>query len=152
MKKTLISTLIITLLCTTISFANPNEHITLAVKDLTRVENDLGIIIKNIISCEYNEESIRKTLEFDSGIISSIYSRCSMNHKKGDPNIIKREVNTILYICSVYGLAINGILLYLEDKNSNEAYFLDSISEYRMGIITLEEFKKFLNKTYKVDL
>ncbi|WP_460422270.1 hypothetical protein [Paraclostridium sordellii] len=49
---------IITCLFTSIasvSYLNSNEDIIVPVKDLQRVENNLGIVIKKIISCKYEK-------------------------------------------------------------------------------------------------
>lgn len=152
MKKTFILTLILTFLCTTITFGQPSEHVILSVKDLIRVENDLDIIIKKIISCEYDKTSMEKTLKFDREVLSSIFNKCHANYNKEDSNLLRRETDTIFYIASVYRLSINGILLYLEDKNNYEAYFLDSITQFKLGKLALDQFRQTLEKVYKVKI
>ncbi|WP_338660906.1 hypothetical protein [Paraclostridium sordellii] len=52
-----------------------------------------------------------------------------------------------MYISAKYGLAINGLLVYLEDKELNENYFCEVISEYELGKTNLI---KFIN--YKVKI
>ncbi|GIM32070.1 hypothetical protein [Paraclostridium bifermentans] len=152
MKKTFVLTVILTLLCATITFAQPSEHVMSSVKDLIRVQNDLDIIIKNIISCEYDKASMEKTLKFDSELLSSIFNKCHTNYNKGDSNLVRRETDTIFYIASVYRLSINGILLYLEDKNNYEAYFLDSVAQYKAGKLALDQFRQTLEKAYKTKI
>lgn len=152
MKKTFVLTLIITFLCTTITFAQPSEHVMLSVKDLIRVQNDLDIIIKKIISCEYDKVSMEQTLKFDSELLSSIFNKCHTNYNKEGSNLLRRETDTIFYIASVYRLSINGILLYLEDKNNYEVYFLDSIAQYKVGKLALDQFRQTLEKVYKVKI
>ncbi|WGX74748.1 hypothetical protein QJS64_11340 [Paraclostridium bifermentans] len=149
MKKTFVLTLILTLLCTAIAFAQPSEHVMSSVKDLIRVQNDLDIIIKKIISCEYDKVSMEKTLKFDSELLSSIFNKCHTNYSKVDSNLVRRETDTIFYIASVYRLSINGVLLYLEDKNNYEVYFLDSVTQYKVGRLTLDQFRQTLEKVYK---
>ena len=152
MKKIFILTVILTLLCTTITFAQPSEHVMSSVKDLIRVQNDLDIIIKKIISCEYDKVSMEKTLRFDSELLSSIFNKCHNNYSKEDSNLVRRETDTIFYIASIYRLSINGILLYLEDKNNYEAYFLDSVAQYKVGRLTLDQFRQTLEKVYKIKI
>ena len=152
MKKTFVLTLILTLLCTTISFAQPGEHVMSSVKDLIRVQNDLDIVIKIIISCDYDKVSMEKTLKFDSEVLSGIFNKCHANYKKQDSNLLRRESDTIFYIASIYRLSINGILLYLEDQNNYEAYFLDSIDQYKGGNMSLDRFRQTLEKVYKVKI
>ncbi|WP_290059977.1 hypothetical protein [Paraclostridium bifermentans] len=152
MKKTFVLTLILSLLCTTTIFAQPSEHVILSVKDLIRVQNDLDIIIKKIISCEYDKISMEQTLKFDSEVLSSIFNKCHTNYNKEASNLSRRETDTIFYIASVYRLSINGILLYLEDKNNYEVYFLDSIAQYKVGKLALDQFRQTLEKVYKVKI
>lgn len=152
MKKTFILTAILTLLCTTITFSQPSEHVMSSVKDLIRVQNDLDMIIKKIISCEYDKVSMEKTLKFDGEILSSIFNKCNTNYIKGDSNLVRRETDTIFYIASIYRLSINGILLYLEDKNNYEACFLDSVAQYKGGSLALDQFRQTLERVYKIKI
>lgn len=95
---------------------------------------------------------MEKTLRFDSELLSSIFNKCHNNYSKEDSNLVRRETDTIFYIASIYRLSINGILLYLEDKNNYEAYFLDSVAQYKVGRLTLDQFRQTLEKVYKIKI
>ncbi|WP_156344295.1 hypothetical protein [Paraclostridium bifermentans] len=74
---------------------------------MIRVQNDLDIIIKKIISCEYDKVSMEKTLRFDSELLSSIFNKCHNNYSKEDSNLVRRETDTIFYILTyIIGICI----------------------------------------------
>ncbi|GAA0105351.1 hypothetical protein UT300013_19750 [Paraclostridium sordellii] len=57
-----------------------------------------------------------------------------------------------MHISVKYDLAINGLLVYLEDKELNENYFCESISEYELSKINLIKFINYINENYKVKI
>ncbi|WP_155484669.1 hypothetical protein [Paraclostridium sordellii] len=54
-----------------------------------------------------------------------------------------------MHISAKYDLVINGLLVYLEDKELNENYFCEVIAEYELGKI---KFINYINKNYKVKI
>lgn len=152
MKKVLSITLITLLLSTTISFCQPSNNTIASVKDLNMVEDNLGIIIKNILLGEYDEVAIRKSLRFNESILQNIYNNTIIEYKADKAPLKRREDVSILYISALYKLSINALDLYLDDKNMNDMFLLDSISEYREGNQILNIFKETLRKSYKIDI
>ncbi|MGL5714582.1 MAG: hypothetical protein ACRCX2_16295 [Paraclostridium sp.] len=149
MKKVLCSVLTIIFLTSSISFAQPSQGTTASIKSLEMVNNNLGIIVKNIISRTYEDESIKKDLKYNSSLLETIYNDTLFEYKedlknKDKTTLQKRVEGTVFYIASLYSLSINGIALYLEDKSANESFLLDAISEYREGGIALSVLKNFL--------
>ncbi|MDU7966938.1 MAG: hypothetical protein E7J25_08710 [Paeniclostridium sordellii] len=54
-----------------------------------------------------------------------------------------------MHISDKYGLAINGLFVYLEDKELNENYFCEATSEYELGKTNLIKFINYINKIIK---
>ncbi|MGL4450445.1 MAG: hypothetical protein ACRCTZ_04555 [Sarcina sp.] len=146
MKKILYLALIMVFLTTSISFSQPNDDTMKFIKSLELINNNLSLVVKDILSGNYDEESIRKDLEYNNSLVKSIYNEAVFEYKedksiKNKTTLQKREEGTIFYIATLYSLAINGITLYLEDKSVNEMFLLDAICEYRQGTKALNVFK-----------
>ena len=57
-----------------------------------------------------------------------------------------------MHISAKYGLGINVLLVYLEDKEINENYFCETTAEYELGKTNLIKFINYINKNYKVKI
>ena len=146
MKKILYLALVMIFLTTSISFSQPSDETMKSIKSLELINNNLSLVIKDILSGKYDEESIIKDLKYNNSLVKSIYNETIFEYKediniKNKTTLQKREEGTIFYIATLYSLAINGITLYLEDKSANETFLLDAISEYRQGTQALNAFK-----------
>lgn len=149
MKKILYLSLVMIFLTTSISFSQPSDDTMKFIKSLDLINNNLSLVVKDILSGKYDEESIKKDLEYNNSLVKSIYNDAIFEYKediniKNKTTLQKREEGTIFYIATLYSLAINGITLYLEDKSVNDTFLLDAISEYRQGTQALNTLKGVL--------
>ncbi|RDY25634.1 hypothetical protein CHL78_017205 [Romboutsia weinsteinii] len=139
MKKLIATTMSFFIIFTTISFASPNEVVSSSINDLTRIGNDIDIILKKIIlDDKVSEEEIKKMVNFDRTLIDEILINIGREYKNTDDLKIKRNYNGITTIASIYGASLNAILIQIQNK-SDITYLYNAISEYSAGKTSLDE-------------
>lgn len=142
MKKIISLTIVAIMLMTSVSFAQPNNDTITSLKELTEINNDIGIVIRNILTCGYDVNSENQTLTYNRGIVKQVLGRSYSNYNQYGSDLIEnREATSLIYIASLYALSINGLSIYLEDTEKNEKYLFDAITQYRDANIALLEFK-----------
>lgn len=150
MKKILSILLSVLILTTSISFAYNNDKsldiTNTYLKDLNKVEQDLHLVIKGIMNCKYDSDSVIKSLDLDKSLILGIYANSSMNYKDKSMSKAKnRELSNIIYVSSLYSLSLNALYLYLEDEDKNDTYLMDAIFHYHVGTTKLKEIQSNKN-------
>lgn len=142
MKKVIAIILCSILISTNISFAAPSPTVKNSLGDLSRVENDISIVLKSVLNSKYDADSLKKTLKFDGSILSNVYTLAVNDLSTTNlTSLEKRELITLIYTTSLFGLAINGLVLYLDDPQANQSFYFDAISEYKLGRVSLRALK-----------
>lgn len=145
MKKTLVLTLSFLLIFTNISFADTNM-VTKSIKDLEMVNNNIDIMIKSILSNDaIDKEDIFKQVAFNESILAGNSNTFSNLYAKEKDFKLKRSYSSILYINSLYELALSSLLIYLNDENNLDA-FLDSSASLVNGNALLLQLKSYNNQ------
>lgn len=142
MKKLITTIMLILLVFTSTSYAQPDTLLTNnAIKDLTKVNNDFNIVITKLTNGnQINKKEIIELLDYNRDILSSTLTTANNAYKKESDPRTRRVYTTILSTASEYTLAINALLLYLDDPTNIE-FFMDSIASARAAYVKLYGFE-----------
>lgn len=154
MKKLFTLTLCFILICTNISFANPNNitistnissasktNIKNAIKDIEMVNNSTKIMIRKIAGDDpLDAEELRKDIAFAETILGAQASKTSTLYSKESNFELRRTYSTILYSISLYQLTLSSMLVYVNDTNKVD-YFVDTCTSYSAGESSLKNLK-----------
>ena len=142
MKKIIAYILVVSLTCsftTFNTFAEKRDSTTETVEELKRISESINLNMRTLISGDYNKESLIKNLKFITTQLNSIVKNVQISGQEDSENLLKkREYSTILAIISLYLLAINGMMIFLEDQNDYE-FLLDSAAEIQTADMFLEK-------------
>lgn len=105
---------------------------------LSQVSNEIRIELDKVMSENYNKDDVIKTLKYNSGLLHSILN----DHIKSitnynDLNLRKIRLDQML-IATLYAMAINDILIYLENPDYNKERLFDALIELRYGNTVLQ--------------
>lgn len=140
MKKAISLILIFILLNCNLSFAQPYVNY---IQELSQLDKEINLITKSILSNNYNEEDITKSLDYINNRLNSI--SINTEYKNASDLYVRRDYLILSYITSMFKLSVNDLLIYLSNPNSNINYLMDSISIHKNGSDELNKLI-FLNK------
>lgn len=142
--------LIFIMMCTSITFAEsrPKKETIKSLNELSQIDNDLHVIIDNIISNKFDINKEKDSLAFVRSRLGEVISINYTYYNSKDLDLLNnRESAVMIYIASLYGLTVNGLLLYLEDTDHNDAFLIDAIAEYKSGNTALSTANGYVNKS-----
>lgn len=134
MKK-IISLIIAMSLFTTVCFGATVKD------DLTRVENDIRIIIERLVSGRQNIDSSEtlKQIKFDTTVLDSAINTALRDYKASQDASKKNTQLTYLIGASTLLASLSSLQKYVEDGNIDN--LIRGISEYSFGKNTLSQIK-----------
>lgn len=151
MKKIIIASfIIVSLIGCNITFAQPTIDSVELTQDLIRINNDLGIAIRNTLKEKPDKDAITKDINFIKTRLDSALNKVNTLDKPNANLLKKREYETIKHIITLNLLTVNGLLLYLQDSSAYEKFLLDAIGEYNTARDALKSLKDSLSTAYKV--
>lgn len=139
--------LVIVMLFTTTSYAidKAKPETIKSINELSAIDGELYMVINNIINCKYDKDNEGKTLTFIRTRLGEIMTMNYAYYNIKDTDLLSnRESAVVIYTASLYGLAINGIGLYLEDPERNQTFLIDAISQYKSANTSLLMTKQLI--------
>lgn len=134
--NTILATLTSFLIVSTGVIPNTIEERNLNI--LTQVSNEIRIELDKVMSENYNKDNVTKTLKYNSGILHSILN----DHIKSITNYNNTSLRKIqldqMLIATLYNMAINDILIYMENPDYNKERLFDALVELRYGNTVLQ--------------
>ncbi len=137
MKKTivvlLLSLSLLNFTCITVFSESQQPQIMTLVEELKSISESIDLNMRSLIGNKYDKNDMMKQLQFLSTRLNDVLLETNKKENLKDNNLLKRrEYITASTIASTYLLAVNSMMLSVENENNYE-YVLDAAQEIQNG-------------------